>query len=248
MPFLESLRRWISPTSQLIYEFDKKIALHISGTILDVGRGKGTPKNFDHVSMYVGLDYPKTLKETLTFDSVVDVYGDAQQLSFRDSSFDTVLLRQVLEHLPRPWQAIEEFSRVLKPGGRLLITTPLLYKMHSIPHDYYRYTPYALKFLIESNGLTVEKIETGGYFFAVLSQLISGYLYSEVMGLDSSIDVLNIKKKLYLIPFLMPILIFVVVVCKIFERIHPVKVYSLAVFAIACKPQIEKVHRYPAMS
>jgi ubiquinone/menaquinone biosynthesis C-methylase UbiE len=49
---------------------------------------------------------------------------DAQSLGHRDASFDTVISCETIEHLPRPRAALREFWRVLKPAGRLFLTTP----------------------------------------------------------------------------------------------------------------------------
>lgn len=49
---------------------------------------------------------------------------DLQALSFDSSSFDVVLSSDVLEHMPRPYQAHGEIYRVLKPGGRHIFTVP----------------------------------------------------------------------------------------------------------------------------
>jgi ubiquinone/menaquinone biosynthesis C-methylase UbiE len=50
--------------------------------------------------------------------------GDAQSLCHADATFDTVISCETIEHLPDPGAALAEFARVLKPGGRLLLTTP----------------------------------------------------------------------------------------------------------------------------
>jgi SAM-dependent methyltransferase len=47
-----------------------------------------------------------------------------EHLPFVDGSFDLVLLSEVVEHLEAPHLSIREASRVLRPGGRLLVTTP----------------------------------------------------------------------------------------------------------------------------
>jgi HAD superfamily hydrolase (TIGR01549 family) len=52
---------------------------------------------------------------------------DAQELTFSDSSFDKVLLTEVIEHLPRPAKAVAEAARVLRPGGLLVVSTPSRY-------------------------------------------------------------------------------------------------------------------------
>ena len=50
--------------------------------------------------------------------------GDIQSLAHPDASFDTVISCETIEHVPDPRKAIRELSRVLKPGGRLFLTTP----------------------------------------------------------------------------------------------------------------------------
>ena len=65
---------------------------------------------------YVGLDVGKTTKE-------VDVVGGASNPPFRSGHFDAVLCSQVLEHVPDPLATLKEIARVLKPGGRVLLST-----------------------------------------------------------------------------------------------------------------------------
>ena len=50
--------------------------------------------------------------------------GDLQALAHPDATFDTVISCETIEHLERPRAALAEIARVLRPGGRLLLTTP----------------------------------------------------------------------------------------------------------------------------
>lgn len=80
----------------------------------------------------------------------VDIVADAHFLSmFIDEEFDCVLCTEVLEHLHTPKQAISEMYRVLKPGGKLILTTRFIFPLHDTPGDYYRYTKYGLKYLLQ---------------------------------------------------------------------------------------------------
>lgn len=78
-----------------------------------------------------------------------DTVGDAHKLPFDDNSFSFILCTEVFEHLHSPWIVVEEMQRVLKPGGKLILTTRFVYPIHDAPHDYYRYTKYGLQRLFQ---------------------------------------------------------------------------------------------------
>jgi ubiquinone/menaquinone biosynthesis C-methylase UbiE len=50
--------------------------------------------------------------------------GDIQRIAHPDSSFDTVVSCETIEHVPDPRRAVDELARVLRPGGRLFLTAP----------------------------------------------------------------------------------------------------------------------------
>ena len=77
------------------------------------------------------------------------VFGDGKHLPFRDASVDTVLSTEVLEHVPRPELLVREMARVVKPGGKLLITVPFIQPLHELPSDYFRFTPSSLRAFAE---------------------------------------------------------------------------------------------------
>lgn len=89
-----------------------------------------------------------------------DVVGDAHELPFEDASFEQVLCTEVLEHLHTPQQAIDEMYRVLKPGGRLILTTRFIYPLHDSPHDYFRFTKYGLRHLLRE--FEIEELQEEG--------------------------------------------------------------------------------------
>ena len=79
-----------------------------------------------------------------------DVVTDAHHLPFADSAFDAVVSFNTFEHLYDPNAAAAEISRVLKPGGRLIVHTAFLQPVHEPPHHYYNVTEYGLRKWFES--------------------------------------------------------------------------------------------------
>jgi SAM-dependent methyltransferase len=97
----------------------------------------------------------------------IDAIAPAEDLPFETGSFECVICTEALEHCRSPAEAMGEISRVLQPGGRAFITTPFLRPLHEMPHDYYRYTPSALRDLSESSGLAITGIVPRGDYVAV---------------------------------------------------------------------------------
>ena len=129
------------------------------GNCLDAGSGRSPFESLllQHVDRLTNLDVEDR-------SGKVDILGDIQAMpELAEKSFDTILCSQVLEHVPRPWDAMREFSRLLKPGGALILSVPHLSVIHEAPHDYYRYTQYGLAALCEQSRLQVVCVRaTGG--------------------------------------------------------------------------------------
>jgi SAM-dependent methyltransferase len=138
-------------------------AKSLDGELLDIGCGRKpyAPLVLPHVDRYVGLEHP----ETLHGREFVDVWGEATNLPFEDASFDSVVAFQVLEHIEEPQVMLREAYRVLRPGGRLLVTTPFMWGIHEAPRDFYRYTRYGLAHLVGAAGFEgVEVTASAGYW------------------------------------------------------------------------------------
>ena len=86
-----------------------------------------------------------------------DVVADAHALPFRDESFDNVAAIETLEHLKNPFLAVREIKRVLRPGGKVLVTTRFCYPIHDAPADYFRFTRFGLGELFRD--LEIERLE-----------------------------------------------------------------------------------------
>ena len=101
--------------------------LPTDGTLLEIGCGEGG--NLYHLGArkgWVGLDFAADKLEHASrhMPDVRFVCGDAGRLPFADASFDAVLIRDVLHHVPSRTAVVEEATRVLVPGGKLGVIEP----------------------------------------------------------------------------------------------------------------------------
>jgi SAM-dependent methyltransferase len=112
------------------------------GRILDAGAGIGMYRHhFDH-ALYEAADFEAVPGKEYSGNHYV---CDLAAIPVEDDRYDTVLLSQVLEHLPEPLPVLNELHRVLRPGGRIFASAPLFYEEHEQPYDFYRYTQFALR-------------------------------------------------------------------------------------------------------
>lgn len=79
-----------------------------------------------------------------------------------DASVDLVLSTETLEHIPEPAVFLAEARRVLREGGRIVLTVPFSARWHYIPHDYWRYTPSSLRNLLERAGFAAVVVNARG--------------------------------------------------------------------------------------
>lgn len=77
----------------------------------------------------------------------VTLLADMHTLPLKAGSVDSILATEVLEHLANPILAIEEMHRVIKPGGRCILTTRFFHPYHPDPGDFYRFTSEGLRYL-----------------------------------------------------------------------------------------------------
>lgn len=148
-------------------------AVPAAARVLDVGAGSCPYRSsFSHCE-YRTQDFTALKSEQLRYGDYgqIDYVCDATAIPVEVGSFDVVLCTEVLEHVPHPERVIAEFARVLKPGGRLLLSAPLGSGLHQDPYHYYGgFTPYWYqKFLTEAGFESIECAPNGN-FFALFSQ------------------------------------------------------------------------------
>ncbi|MEO8856430.1 MAG: methyltransferase domain-containing protein, partial [Burkholderiaceae bacterium] len=158
----------------------------LQGPLLDVGCGSKPYRALFQVERYVGLDIDS---ETARKRGVADAFYDGTQFPFPDSAFASVLCNQVLEHVFKPEEFVQEIWRVLEPGGRLLLTVPFVWDEHEQPYDYARYSSFGLRALLQRNGFEVLEQRKLLSDFSMLVQLTIAYFYKVTR---SRIVVLNL--------------------------------------------------------
>ena len=142
--------------------------------MLDVGCGSRPYENLFRASRYVGLELDTPASRAANF---ADAYYDGGRFPFDDGSFSAVLCNQVLEHAFEPDHLIAEIARVLKPGGKLLLTVPFAWDEHEQPRDYGRYTSFGLAYLLEKHGFAVLSQRKTMDDARAVCQILNAYLY-----------------------------------------------------------------------
>jgi SAM-dependent methyltransferase len=168
------------PSFRLKKFAERVSALVPSGTrILDAGAGECIYKKYFPRAEYVSQDMCIGNKDW-NFNKI-DIKSNIYDIPVKDESFDFILCMEVLEHLRYPDRAFREFARILKPEGKLFLVCPLVWEEHQKPHDYFRYTQFALNSLADESGFEATWMEKQGGKFIVLSMLITGIIPSFFM-------------------------------------------------------------------
>lgn len=101
--------------------------------ILDFGAG-GSP----YRSLFPNADYRRA--DCVDMPGLDFFFGGDEKIAAPDCSFDLILSTQVLEHVRRPQLYLKEAFRLLKPGGRIVVSTHGMFEEHGSPNDYRRWT------------------------------------------------------------------------------------------------------------
>ncbi len=177
-----------------IFTSIKNNASLLSGTLLDFGCGTKPYKSlFYNVKKYIGIDFK--IEGRKDNYSQVDQFYDGKTIPFPNATFDSILCTEVLEHVFNIDVVLQEFNRVLKLNGKVLITTPFMWEEHEMPYDFARYTTPALFFLYQKNGFKViDNFKTGNYI-EVIFQFSLNYV-KNILPANKYI------RQLFLLPFI----------------------------------------------
>lgn len=135
--------------------------------VLDVGCGdRPYEELLRGAAEIVGFDVPG--------NPHADLHGSIDAIPAGDASFDVVLCLQVLEHVPDPAAAVRELRRVVRPGGRVLLSTHGVYPFHPNPDDLWRWTHTGLERLFRTNAeWTSVSVRPGAGTAATIAMLVA---------------------------------------------------------------------------
>lgn len=175
-----------------------------AGKLLDVGCGKG---RFLAAAREAGWDVrgvefaPHLAAEARDRYGVDVRAGDFLEVPL-ETPFDVVTMWHVLEHLPRPADAVARSWELLRPGGRLVVSVPNIESVQAVlsgaswfhldlPRHLFHFTPRSLRRLVERHGFRVEWI---GHFYPEME--IIGLIQSALnaLGLEPDRFYLYLKR------------------------------------------------------
>ena len=146
----------------------QKASARASGRLLDIGCGnKPYEKMFEgKITDYVGCDVQKAS------DRRVDVICPATSIPLQDASFDTIFCTQVIEHVADHRALLREALRLLKTGGVFILSGPMYWHLHEEPYDFFRFTKYGFRYILEETGFIVDSVESNGGRWALCGQVL----------------------------------------------------------------------------
>ena len=182
-------------------------AKFVNGNVLDVGCGQKPYQHVFKTASYIGMDIEQSGHNHQNEN--IDVFYDGKTFPFEKNKFDNALTNQVFEHVFNPEEFLSEITRVLKPGGHLLITVPFVWDEHEQPYDYARYSSFGLTHVLRKNGFEVMSLTKSANDFGVIAQLTVLFFYKKLVSKNR---LLNFIMILFL---LSPITLMGVVLSKI---------------------------------
>lgn len=147
--------------------------------VLDAGAGELQYKRFCTHLDYVAQDFGRYdgkgndagLQMGSWNQSNLDIVSDITAIPEPDASFDAIMCVEVFEHIPDPTKAVQEFARLLKPGGYLILTAPFCSLTHFAPYHFYTgYNRYFYEAYLPANGFKILDLQENGNFFEYLAQ------------------------------------------------------------------------------
>ncbi len=138
--------------------------------VLDLGCGEGKSKVYFKTKCpnikWFGIDISSSPEVDSRKKREHDFYTfDGLHMPFKNASFDLIYCNQVLEHVEKPRELIQEVERILKPSAHLVGSVSSLELFHSL--SIFNFTPYGFIRLLNETSLKVIELRPGIDFFAL---------------------------------------------------------------------------------
>ena len=149
------------------------------GRILDAGAGEQQYRSFCSHLRYVSQDFCEYEGQgndlgiqTGTWDtSRIDITSDITAIPEPDASFDAILCTEVFEHIPDPIAALNEFHRLLRTGGELILTSPFCSLTHFAPYHFNSgFNRYFYEHHLPLIGFTIIEVTPNGDYSEYVAQ------------------------------------------------------------------------------
>lgn len=148
---------------------------HARGRLLDLGCGNVPLYEMyrPSISSAICVDWPNSYHGRAHVDVACDLN---QPFPFASSSFDTIVVSDVMEHLFDYQTVWSEMARLLRPSGRLIVGVPFLYWLHEEPFDHFRPTEFALRRYCEQHGFRIVTLAPYGGACDVIFDIVAKHL------------------------------------------------------------------------
>lgn len=241
-------------------QLELKMIHYLSGDVLEVGAGDASRKVKTlrinkKINSYLATDHNSWDDEFERIDeSVSKINGlnsiffgfqkrgkidrvcDAMKLPFKNRKFDFHVSYEVLEHISDPEQYFKESIRVLKKGGKIIISTPVLYRVHGVgtkhEFDYYRYMPGFYLYISKKYNLKIEKFLFNTGYGTTFAQLTNQFMIESIKKSGS-------VAKLFLLS-VSPFLFFLTNLLGMILDLKPDMRFSNRYFVVFCKQGMTK--------
>ena len=140
--------------------------------VLDAGAGASKYRPCFAQCHYKTQDFCRYEGPLVKYVEPIDYVCEITRIPLPAASLDAILCTEVLEHVTNPMAVLNEFSRLLKPGGKLLLTAPVVCGLHMVPYHYYSgFTHHWYRHWLPECGFVIDSMlpqgargRTGVYF------------------------------------------------------------------------------------